>query len=267
MSVAEDAREGATPSALTALGRGVHAASTDAHPPSLLDRGSAVVSTLKRPEVRAPKEGPSPAPAPATRHDRLVERLRLYRKPRAGVASELTRFKLLWDESLSEEEKDFWRETFVSSLSVKKIRDLLRDKLKIKLQYRGQLNRMREHVQDRDARAEEQRQMKEDEAALRTAHPDWTLDQVRDDVIKRAYYRTLARGDFILGLRVIQTHLAVKKSLLDLEKFKFDAITVCRQLLPQLKAIETTSTMTEAEKTAAFMERIFGPAPAKQIEA
>jgi len=33
--------------------------------------------------------------------------------------------------------------------------------------------------------------------------------------------------------------------------------------LPELKVIEDDDTMTEAEKTQAFMEKIFGPRPEK----
>jgi hypothetical protein len=204
---------------------------------------------------------------PASRHDQLVARLQQPRKLRGRADSELTRLKAMWDGEFSETQRDYWREIFVSTLSVPKIRELILAELNINLAYDVSFDRFRAFVRDRDARAEEQRQMKDDETALRTAHPDWTLDQVRDDVIKRAYYRTLARGDFTLGLRVMHAHDALTRSLLALEKFKFDAVAVCRRQLPQLKAIETTSTMTEAEKTAAFMEKIFGPAPAKQIKA
>lgn len=206
-------------------------------------------------------------PAPVSKHQRLIERLQHPRRIKGGVDSELTRLKIMWDGELSEEEKDYWREIFVSNLAMHKIRELIFEKLKIKLPYNMSFDRFRAFVQDRDARGEEQRRMKDDEAAFRITHPDWTLDQVRDEVLKRSYYRTFANGDFTLGLRTLQAHLALTKSLLELEKFKFDAIAVCRQQLPQLKAIETASTMTEAEKTAAFMEKIFGPAPAKQIGA
>jgi protoporphyrinogen oxidase len=32
---------------------------------------------------------------------------------------------------------------------------------------------------------------------------DWTLDQVREEVLRRSYFRSLASGDFTFGLKVL----------------------------------------------------------------
>jgi hypothetical protein len=117
-------------------------------------------------------------------------------------------------------------------------------------------------VRTQHGRRLRQKRMLENESLIQKKHPDWTLDQIRDEVLRRAYSETLANDNFTLGMQVIRTHITIKRFLLDLEKFKFDAVALCRTELPALKAIEASKGLTEAQKTQRWIEKLFGKPPA-----
>lgn len=146
------------------------------------------------------------------------------KKMLGGRDSELTRFKLMWRDSLAEPVRDFWRALFVSETPQAEIRKQLHVKLKVNLIYDSQLNAFRDwEIEQRQMDLEAERAV-EEERRLIEEHPDWTKDQVRDDLLKRFYFRSRATGDSKLGLKTIAAdakleslHLGARKIVI-LEK-------------------------------------------------
>jgi hypothetical protein len=191
----------------------------------------------------------------------LLQLMQQHRKPKAGPPSEMTRLQILWDKSLSDEEKDYWREQLQSELPVPEIRRLILDKLKINLQYNNQFTRFREFVKRRDKRDEAVGQMTDDENALLEQHPDWTLDQVRDEVLKRAYARVYNDGDIPLGLDIVRVHINLKRYLLERDKYELEATQRCYDDLPGLQDIRRDSGLSIQEKLRAIRRKLFGEIP------
>lgn len=139
-----------------------------------------------------------------------------------GSDSEISRFKMQWRDSMSESAREYWRELFSSDTSQAEIRKLIFAKLKIKLDYDKQLNRFRDwelNQQERNLQAE---RMREDERQLIEEHgEDWTLEEIRKEVLKRSYARTLATGDFEgLGLKTVSVDLRQQSQTFEEAKFK-----------------------------------------------
>jgi hypothetical protein len=133
-------------------------------------------------------------------------------KLKAGV-SELTNFKKLWRDSLAENERASWRDLFRSQTSQADIRRQLLAKLKINLRFDKQLSAFRaweakQHAIDLEA-----------ERRIAEEHPDWTKDQVRDDLLRRFYNQARATGDAKLGLETIAADVKVESLQFDKEKF------------------------------------------------
>ena len=134
--------------------------------------------------------------------------------------SELTRFKLAWRDSLSEEARGFWRERFGSADTQAVLRKEISAKLKITLKSDNQLTCFRQWILRQDLMDEEAAQAEEEEARILHEHPDWTKDQVREDLLKRFYNRARATGDSKLGLKTIAADVKVETLRFDQEKFK-----------------------------------------------
>lgn len=124
--------------------------------------------------------------------------------------SEVTKLKLLWRD-LSDDARAFWQELFVGQTSQAEIRRQLLAKLKVNLRFDKQLNSFRDwELEQRTLDLEAERQ-EEDERRALAENPDWSLDQAREEVLKKAYKRASARGDFDLGLKTVVQDLNVKK--------------------------------------------------------
>ena len=121
--------------------------------------------------------------------------------------SELTRLKKLWRDSLAPDAKEFWRAQFISELSQAEIRKLIHARLKINLTYDGQLNAFRDWELDQRELDTEAERQEEDERRALAENPNWTIDQAREEVLKKAYKRASARGDFKLGLATVDRDL------------------------------------------------------------
>jgi len=133
--------------------------------------------------------------------------------------SELTKLKVLWRDSMSEDARGYWRWLFVGADSTQaQIRAEIHAKLKIKLDYDSQLNAFRDWVALQDAMNKEAEEAAEFEQRILADHPTWTKDQVREELIKRFYQRALATGNADLGLRTIVQDLNVQKVELDSRK-------------------------------------------------
>lgn len=139
-------------------------------------------------------------------------------KLRAGN-SELTKLKVLWRDSLSEDARAYWQQQFASGeVTQAQIRAEMLSKLKINLRFDKQLTGFREwEMEQRQLDLEAERQ-EEDERRALADNPDWTLDQAREAVLAKAYRRAAAKGDFKLGLMTVDRDLSAKKISLDSRK-------------------------------------------------
>ena len=134
--------------------------------------------------------------------------------PESGV----TKLKLLWRDSLSEPDRDYWREQFGSARSQSELRQELHDKYHLDLLYDMQLTRFRRWVDEQDAlEAEEQKAVADREELEKLGLTD---AQLRDELLRRMKARALTRGDFNLGLQAIATAVRVEALQLGWDKFK-----------------------------------------------
>ena len=132
--------------------------------------------------------------------------------------SEITKLKVLWRDSLAEDAKAFWQELFVSASTQAQIRKEMLAKLKVNLRFDKQLNAFRDwELEQRQLDLESERQL-EDERRLKAEFGEWTLDQIREEVLKRSYARAMATGDFASGRKTIVQDLNVKKVAQDERK-------------------------------------------------
>ena len=138
-------------------------------------------------------------------------------KLRGGQDSEITRLKALW-RGLSDDARAYWQELFVSDATQAQIRKELAAKLKINLRFDKQLTAFRQWEaaqQELDLKAE---RMEEDARRLKEEFGDWTLEQIREEVLRRSYAQAIAEGDFSAGRKTIVQDLNVKKVSLDERK-------------------------------------------------
>ena len=183
-------------------------------------------------------------------------------KLRGGTNSELTKLKALWRDSLAESARDFWRALFISSATQASIRSQLASKLKINLKRDAQLTEFRSWLDEQDTRDREAERMAEDERRLTETFGD-TLnkDQIREQVLHASYARTLATGDFKLGLKTVSADVKAESISLDRDKFQFDAAKACLAKLPELKAISANKELSEDQKLEQARLALFGSAP------
>src|SRR5215469_13086201 len=107
-----------------------------------------------------------------------------------GPNSEVARFKELWRQ-MDEATQDFWREQMTSRRTQKSIREEIKAKHEINLAHDGQMTRLRRWVAEHYERAERVERMEENARRLKEEHPDWTTDQLREEVLKRSYHESL----------------------------------------------------------------------------
>ena len=217
----------------------------------------------------------------------MKPKTKLKAKPAGAPASELTRFKELWRDKLSESQRESWRSQFVSQTPTRDTRESLRLKTGINLTDDDQIVRFRKWDQDELKRQQEAERMASDEKFFIHEFGDaLSKEQIREMVLGASYRRSLVTGDFKEGRATMRLDLdhetakfnaELEKAKLELkkqaearmrdtlklaiEKQQFDAIKACRKQLPQLKAIESNKSLSESEKTQMFMEKLFGKAP------
>lgn len=178
------------------------------------------------------------------------------RKIRGGNY-ESTRLKLLWAQ-LDETTQGYWREQFTSKKTMKSIREEIKAKHGVNLTQDNQLSRFCKWVKEQDERIARAERMEENEQRLKELHPDWTLDQLREEVLRTAYCESLAFGDFKLGLTTARIDLSEKSLLLNREKFEFKAAKACLEQLPELKYISTNPQLSDTQKIDQIRLKLFG---------
>ena len=182
-------------------------------------------------------------------------------KLKGNSTSELTKFKRLWRDDLSEFDRDSLRSLFLSTASNAQIRAEVKSKHGIKLHRDDQVTAFREWEMDQRQRDLEMEQMAEDERRALEEHPDWTLDQAREDVLRKALMRATTRGDFKLGMEAVRESRADRMFSLDKKKFEFSATKAALAKLPELKAIASNKALSDDEKLEQARLALFGVAP------
>jgi len=118
----------------------------------------------------------------------------------------------------------------------------------------SQLTRFRQWMAEQDLMDAEQERQAEEETRIKSAHPEWTLDQVRDEVLKLSLYRAVATGEFAkLGLPAVDRVMRRDQLLLDREKL--DLLT--RKAAQADQAADITRSELSAEEKAARMRELF----------
>lgn len=143
------------------------------------------------------------------------------RKPAAGRESELTKWKVLWRDSLAESHKDYWRAQFcLPDRTLPQIRAEINLKHGVNLLYDKQLTYFCDWEFEQRTRDLEAERQAADEQRIRQAHPDWTKEQQRDELIKLSYARAQATGDFKLGFAAMKEDRAFEAGAFDQRKFE-----------------------------------------------
>lgn len=177
-------------------------------------------------------------------------------KLRGGGNSELTKLKLVWRDSLSESAREYWRALFISDATQAQVRQEIAAKLKIKLSYDKQLTQFRAWLEGQDAMDAEEERMAEDERRLKEQFGDTlSLDQIREKVLKASYARTMAAGDFKLGLNTAKVDLKNKE--VSLEREKFEELKRKAAQADAAKGILENKEITEADRKTR-MHELFG---------
>ncbi len=131
----------------------------------------------------------------------------------------MQKLKAVW-RRLPEATQDYWREQFGSSRKQADLRQELAKKLSVSLPADSKLTKFRAWLEDQDLRDAQAERMEENTRRIQTEHPEWTLDQVREEVLRQSYFETLATGNFKLGLAARKSDLAEQTLKFDREKFK-----------------------------------------------
>ncbi len=166
----------------------------------------------------------------------------------------MTKLKALWLK-LAPEQRAYWQELFLSQETQRNIRDQLRATFAVNLESDGQLNVFRDWELDQRERDLEAERQQEDERRFLLEHPEWSLDEARAAVLKKAYMRAAVRGDFKLGLAVVKQELGFQALLLDREK-----VELLKRKAAQADSTERVlgeRTMTIEEREQAIKE-IYG---------
>lgn len=119
--------------------------------------------------------------------------------------SPTTEFKKLW-RTLSVEAQQYWRDLFVSDAPQSAIREEIASKLNIHFRRDQQITEFRQWIDAEDSARREEEQQQKDAQQILDEHPEWTTEQVRAQVLRQSYLRTLATGDLKGGIEAIKVH-------------------------------------------------------------
>src|ERR1019366_1248642 len=117
----------------------------------------------------------------------------------------------------------------------------------------------------REDEAEAVRQACEEKRAM-DEHPDWTKDQVREDVLKKAYFHSRAKGDFKLGLKTIAADAKLESLGLDRKKLALAQrqLKQTREQVAKLRDVKAPLSDEDRLAIVARIDEIMGIPPAKK---
>lgn len=141
------------------------------------------------------------------------------RKLYGNPTSQLTKLKSKWLRMPLEERAE-WQERFASTDTQRTIRDALLEKLEVNLKSDCMLTHFRHWEADQRERDLEAERQAEDERRYMADHENCSLDEVRVEVLKKAYLRSAAEGDFRLGLATVKSDVYAQALGVDREKLE-----------------------------------------------
>lgn len=131
----------------------------------------------------------------------------------------MQQMKAIW-KRLSDDARDYWREQFSSSRKLSVLRAEILSKFKVRFNHDARLSEFKGWVADQDARDAKAEELIENERRLIEQHPDWSKDQVREEVLRQSYFETLATGNFQkLGLKTVTADLKAKAQSADEQRY------------------------------------------------
>lgn len=148
--------------------------------------------------------------------------------------TQMSKLKRIWRDTLSEEQRDYWREQFESQCSLSDLQTELKSKLDVDLRYRAQLNRFRRWDVEFMALEEEKQKVATDMVELKAL--GLAGDELREELLRRMQARALNRGDYQLGLKAILADVKIGTLQLSREKFKEGLKTKIRSGLDAILA-------------------------------
>lgn len=183
------------------------------------------------------------------------------RRKLQGGPWELTKLKRLWP-LLKESDRNHWRARFDSKDTQQKIRAEIAGKFAINLTSDCSISNFRKWLADQDDRQVEKEKMAEDERSLTDEYgKSMSMDEIRESVLRRSYARTMARGDFLLGLRTLTVDQRERALQFYWKMKQFDAATECYKRLPEFKLIASDPKLTDREKIDLIRRKLFGELP------
>ncbi len=129
-------------------------------------------------------------------------------KMRAG-GSEITKLKVLWRDTISDADKDYWRDLFCSTMTPADMRVQVHTRLNVRLDYDNQLYRFREWVEEQDALEADAERKAEDYE--RMEDPNLSRQEMREKLLNGYYRRALVRDKPKMGRETMRQDLAERR--------------------------------------------------------
>lgn len=178
-------------------------------------------------------------------------------KGTTGNLPEITKLKRLWRDSMSESARDYYRALFISETTQAEILKIISARLRINLPAVNYLNDFRDWLKKEDARDKEAEAQLEDERRLKEQFGDsMTKDQIREKVLSASYARTIATGDFKLGLATVREDRGLMEAGTAREKFLLDSDAFFDSMLKKAAELNA-STLSNAGKISAMRKAAF----------
>ena len=178
------------------------------------------------------------------------------RKLYGNPTSQLTKLKTKWLRMPAEERAE-WQELFGSTETQRVIRERILEKLEVNLKSDGMLTNFRHWEADQRERDLEAERQAEDERRFMEEHEHCSLDEARVEVLKKAYLRSAANGDFKLGLATVNSDVYAQTVGLDREKLEL--LKRKAEQAEKTEKVLQKPTMTPEERQAAI-RAIYGRA-------
>ena len=181
-------------------------------------------------------------------------------KPNAANAGgALAQLKEIW-RRLPDNTRDYWREQLSSAdVPLSQVRAEIFTKLKVKLSGDNKLSLFRTWVIEQDRRDQEAERQQDEERKIFSDHPDWTMDKIREEVLRRSYFRSMTSGDFEFGMKVLTADSKgrLKERELALEERRIALLEKKAAAFDRAKSTLEDEELSDEDKKAK-MKEIFG---------
>ncbi len=133
--------------------------------------------------------------------------------------SEVTMMKEKWLQ-LTQEERKFWCGILFSKAKARYVRARIRKGFGIDLGKKNQLRRFRDWVRKVRKAEYDAIRNQEREDKFKSEHPEWSLDRVREEVIKESYEWNREQKEFRIAIQTIMAHCRVESNELNQKRYE-----------------------------------------------